>query len=142
MKNTKLNNDWEYNVLDIYNYNKSGKLDEYFDFIRNNHDCLFGDICEIGVYKGHSLISTALLLREIGSDKKVWGFDSFNGFPSYHDNDDLNKFEDLYNIGTISEEHFQDYQSNIKLKEFISGKSVSPSTIMGLVVTSIISSIV
>ena len=121
--------DWTFNVLEVYNYKLAGKLEGYFNFISKYHDKLDGDICEVGVYRGFSIIATALILKELGSDKKVWGFDSFNGFPSYHDNDDLNKFEDLYKNGTISEEHFQDYQSNIKLKEFISGKSVSPSTI-------------
>ena len=57
------------------------------------------------------------------------GFDSFSGFPSYHENDDLEKFKNLYDNKVISKEHFQDYQLNIQLKEFISGKSASPSTI-------------
>lgn len=36
---------------------------------------------EVGVYRGHTLLATALLLRELGSQKKVFGFDSFRGFP-------------------------------------------------------------
>lgn len=40
-----------------------------------------GDIVEAGVFQGHTLLATALLLRELGSDKKVVGFDSFTGFP-------------------------------------------------------------
>ena len=129
MNISKNKNDWEYNVLDIYNYNKSGKLDGYFNYIKKQHDRIEGDICEIGVYKGHSLISTALILKEIGSDKKVWGFDSFSGFPFYHANDDLSKFEELYANGVISDEHIHDFRLNIEFKEFLSGKSASPSNI-------------
>ena len=125
----KLQNDWEFNILQIYNYKISGKLKGYFDFIRQNHNNLEGDVCEVGVYRGFSIIATALLLKELGSDKKVWGFDSFFGFPSYHENDDLDKFKDLYANNSISEEHFQDYQLNIQLKEFMSDESISPSTI-------------
>jgi len=124
-----LENDWEFNVLQIYNYKLTGKLDGYFDFIRNNHDKIEGDICEIGVYRGFSIIATALLLKELGSSKKIWGFDSFSGFPAYHENDSLDKFKDLYDNGIISENHFQNCQLNVQLKEFMSGKSVSPSTI-------------
>ena len=124
-----LKNDWEFNILNVYNYKLPGKLEEYFNFIRHHHNKLNGDICEIGVYRGFSIIATALLLKELGSDKKVWGFDSFSGFPSYHENDDLEKFKNLYDNKVISKEHFQDYQLNIQLKEFISGKSASPSTI-------------
>ena len=116
-----LENDWEFNVLQIYNYKLTGKLDGYFDFIRNNHDKIEGDICEIGVYRGFSIIATALLLKELGSSKKVWGFDSFSGFPAYHENDSLDKFKDLYDNGVISENHFQNFQLNVQLKEFMSG---------------------
>ena len=68
----KFDYDWQYNVLNIYNYNKSGKLDGYFNFIRDFHNIIEGDICEVGVYKGHSLIATALMLKEIGSDKQSY----------------------------------------------------------------------
>jgi hypothetical protein len=37
----------------------------------------------------------ALMLKEIGSSKKVYGFDSFEGFPPvYHPNDDLRMFQE------------------------------------------------
>ena len=124
-----LKNDWEFNVLQVCNYKASGKLDGYFNFIKQNHNKLDGDICEIGVYRGFSIIATAMLLRDLGSDKKVWGFDSFSGFPSYHENDDLANFESLYDNGSISEKHFQDYKLNVQLKEFMSGGPILPSTI-------------
>ena len=124
-----ISQDWAFNVLEIYNYKVSGKLEGYFNFIKNYHDQLDGDICEIGVYRGFSLIATALLLKELGSDKKIWGFDSFSGFPSYHENDSLEKFEELYDLNVISEEHYFDSIQNMKYKEFMYGKNVNPSTI-------------
>jgi len=124
-----LQEDWEFNVLQIYNYKSTGKLDGYFNFIRKNHHKMDGDVCEIGVYRGFSIIATALLLKELGSDKKVYGFDSFSGFPSYHENDDLKMFEELYSNGLISERHFKSYKLNMQHKGFMSDSSVSPSTI-------------
>ena len=44
----KLKNDWEFNVLNIYNFNKFGNLKYYFDFIKKNHKKIKGDIVEWG----------------------------------------------------------------------------------------------
>jgi O-methyltransferase len=41
-----------------------------------------GDIAECGVYRGNTLVTMALYLRRNGSHKKLFGFDSFHGFPS------------------------------------------------------------
>ena len=68
-------------------------------------------------------------MKELNSDKKVFGFDSFYGFPSYHNNDDLLNFEKLYSDGDITESHYQEYVLNKKHKEFMLGKSVGSSTI-------------
>jgi hypothetical protein len=99
----RLVEDWEYDVLGVYNYQKPGPFEHYFEFIIENHACIAGDICEAGVYRGRSLLATALLLRELGSTKIVWGFDTFAGFPAYHANDDLNKFTQLYEQGVIDD---------------------------------------
>jgi len=124
-----INDDWEFNVLQIYNYKKEGKLDGYFKFIENNYDKLDGDIVEIGVFKGASLIAAALLLKELGSDKVVWGFDSFSGFPSYHELDSLSQFERLYKEGHITKEHHACYLRNLEYRGFMNKHKVSPSTI-------------
>ena len=65
-----------------------------------------GDILEFGVYRGRSLIATALLLKEIGSNKKVYGLDSFRGFPSYSHQDDPSLFESLYQLRKIFQKNF------------------------------------
>jgi hypothetical protein len=124
-----LKNDYEFNILDIYNYNKKDKLYEYYKFIEKNHNKLSGDIVEIGVYKGASLIAAAFLLKELGSKKTVWGFDSFSGFPSYHEFDNLNQFESLYESGQISKDHYECYLKNINLKEFMNKQEASPANI-------------
>ena len=124
-----LKKDWEFNVLQVYNYKASGKLDGYFNFIKQNHNKLDGDICEVGVYRGFSILATGLLLRELGSEKKVYGFDSFSGFPSYHENDQLSKFDDLYLSRDISKKHFEEYKKNIRYKEFLSKKNLDASSI-------------
>lgn len=65
-----------------------------------------GDIAEFGVYKGNSLITTALLLTRMRSKKLVHGFDSFSGFPARHPNDERTRFDELYERGNITKEHY------------------------------------
>ena len=96
---------WEFGVLGVYDYNVHGTLSGYFDFVKKNADKIDGDIVEAGVFKGKSLLGIALLLKEIGSDKKVYGFDSFYGFPTEHKNDDLSRYADLYAADKIDKGH-------------------------------------
>ena len=82
----KLEEDWEFNVLGVYNYRNPGPFDVLFKFIKENHEKLNGDILEAGVFRGKTLASVALFLKEFNSDKKVYGFDTFSGFPPvYHE---------------------------------------------------------
>lgn len=107
---------WEFNVLGIYDFNSPGKLKSYYDWIVRNHNKIDGDILEAGVFRGKSLLATGLLLKKLGSNKKVFGFDSFSGFPPvYHSNDELSVFESLRDSGAISEEH---YSKHLKLKKY------------------------
>ena len=120
---------WEFNVLNIENYRQKSKLTPYFNFIIENHATLPGDIVELGVYKGRSLLATAMLLKELGSNKRVWGFDTFGGFPSYHPNDDLQQFEKLYQNGSISEAFYEQVQLNQAYRQFLTAQPVQPSNI-------------
>lgn len=124
-----LSKDWEFNVLGIDNYNKSGKLTPYYDFIRKNHTKIAGDICEVGVFRGFSILATAMLLKELQSDKIVWGYDSFEGFPNYHSNDDLENFDLLFQEGKISKAHYEDYQLNLSYKSFVKQTELSVKNI-------------
>jgi hypothetical protein len=125
-----LTQDWEFNVLDIYNYRKPGQYKVIFDFVKKNHDLIPGDILEAGVFRGKSLIAMGMFLKEIGSNKRVFGFDSFSGFPPiYNSKDDLTTFESLYKGGKISKEHFEAVKKNIEWRKLISRKDVDIQTI-------------
>ncbi|WP_234273257.1 TylF/MycF family methyltransferase [Billgrantia zhangzhouensis] len=122
--------DWVRGVLGVANpYSKESNLRFYYDYLIRNHDKVDGDIVEAGVYKGSSLLATALLLKQLGSKKKVYGFDSFAGFPSYHYNDSLEKFDELYEKGVISKKHFSKVKKNISLRERFVGLDVNASNI-------------
>jgi len=108
-----LEEDWEFNVAGVYNYKKPGPLKNYFDFIINNHNKINGDILEAGVFKGRSLLGVALMLKEAGSNKKIYGFDTFSGFPPiYHENDDIDKFDFLFSQGKITKKHLEKVRKN------------------------------
>jgi len=113
----QLNEDWEFNVLGIYNYRKPGKLTAYFNYIVEHLGHIDGDIVEAGVFKGRTLLAVGLLLKELGSAKQVYGFDSFQGFaPVEHENDDLGKFDLLLKEGRISKEHFAKIKRNLEFR--------------------------
>jgi len=112
-----LNFNWEFNVLNIENFNIETKLSMYFNFIKENDLIANGDIIECGVFNGRSIIATAMLLKKIGSEKKVYGYDSFGGFPPvYHAKDELSYFEKLIDDKAITKKHFDAVKRNIELR--------------------------
>jgi hypothetical protein len=121
--------DWEFGVLGVYNYRKPGQFSGYYRFLIENHDRVDGDVAEVGVFRGSSLLATALLLRELGSDKLVWGFDSFSGFPGYAKQDDLGMFARLFADDRISAEHMAKVDRNIELRKTTSGKAVDVTNV-------------
>jgi hypothetical protein len=66
----------------------------WYEHIKKNAFKNDGDIFEFGVYRGKSLITAALILKELNSKKILYGFDTFDGFPppARHKLDDLNPF--------------------------------------------------
>lgn len=127
-----LDNEWEYNVLGVLNPSKAGALRFYFEFVRTYHSLLEGDIVEAGVYQGKSLIGMALMLKEIGSDKRVYGFDSFSGFPPvYHKKDDFEQFDILLSTKSIDNSHYNSFKKNLLWRSQLSGSKVNPATISG-----------
>ena len=64
--------EFELNLLEIENYQKSSesRLRFWFNHIRDNALIDNGNIFEFGVYRGSSLIASALILKEMGSKKK------------------------------------------------------------------------
>lgn len=122
--------DWEFNVLGIYNYRRNGKLKIFFDWLQSNHEKVEGDILEAGVFQGKTLLAVALFLKEIGSVKKVFGYDSFSGFPPvYHGNDDLTKFDDLYARGLITEEHLKRHQKLVEMRALLHNEKIAVQNI-------------
>lgn len=126
----RLEEDWEFNVVGVYNYKRAGQFQAIFDFIRRNHDRIAGDIVEAGVFRGSSLIALGLMLKELRSTKKVFGYDTFSGFPpGYHKKDQLDSFQELYLEGHITAEHLEKVQRNIAVRSTLSQKSVNVSDI-------------
>ena len=125
-----LHDQWEFDVLGIANYDNPGKLKPYFDWIKINHKKVDGDLAEAGVFNGKSLLSTGLLLKELGSDKRVYGFDSFSGFPSiYHAKDDISQFNDLYKTGRIDKTHYEAHQKLKKYRTILKNNDVTVKSI-------------
>jgi hypothetical protein len=125
------NNSFFYGILGIENHNVNTNTTHRFLFnaIRNNHLTCGGDIFEFGVYKGHSLISIAILLKKLGSDKKVYGFDTFSGFPSkYSEQDRFMNFE-KYNGTHFDEDLVNNAILAKNIKKAISGNDVNISNI-------------
>jgi hypothetical protein len=104
----RISEDWEFNILGIYNYRRPGPHESYFDFVRENHEFLPGDLLEAGVFRGKSLLAMALMLKDLGSNKRIYGYDTWSGFPPiYALEDGLEQWEVLYRTGRISERHFE-----------------------------------
>lgn len=96
---------WEFGSLDIH-YPDTSTLREYFGLIPEL-ESVPGNILELGVARGRSLITTGLILENLGSVKSVIGLDSFQGFPNYSPEDDFENFERLLEAGDISDEHYR-----------------------------------
>lgn len=116
---------WEHGVLDIYDWRQPGLLSAYFGVVEESLSRQ-GDLCEIGVYRGRSLVATAMYLRARGSSKLVYGFDSFSGFPEIAPEDKLERFDTLYDAGLIDEDHHRRVNRNQELLSAV-GRSGDPS---------------
>lgn len=122
--------DYLFNVVGIDNHNRasSSRLRYLYDHIRDHDTMISGDVFEFGVFRGASLLSIALLLKRIGSTKKVYGFDSFSGFPSYAPQDDLRNFE-KYGGSYFGEKTIRRANTLKKLKQLQYSTEVDGSTI-------------
>jgi len=121
--------DFEFNSLGIENFHNSKKIQYYFDFIKKNANKFKGDIYEFGVFRGKSLLSTAILLKKIKSKKKIYGFDSFQGFPSYHKYDNIKYFSYLFKIKKISKKHYDLIILNKIIEKIFHKKKISTQNI-------------
>lgn len=120
---------WESNILGVYDLATRpyrGGSRHWFDFVENGEG-LDGDFLEFGVYRGRSLVATAMLLQERASDAVAVGFDTFAGFPSTAPLDLQERFEQLYEEGRISIDHFQRVLKNRAHLDWL-GRDPHPSS--------------
>ncbi|NJL70857.1 MAG: methyltransferase [Candidatus Competibacteraceae bacterium] len=89
-----------------------------------------GDIVEAGVFRGRSILATAMVLRELNSDKVVYGYDTFTGFPPvYHDKDDIRHFESLAAAGKISSDHLAATKLLLTHRKALSRTTTAPDAL-------------
>jgi hypothetical protein len=70
-----------------------------------------------------------MVLAEQGRGKRVWGFDSFAGFPQLHSNDDFARFDELHREGRISDDLLRQVALNLELRELVAGTRMTPATV-------------
>ena len=117
---------WEFGVLGIHNP-KCSTLTPYFSLLEELRD-IPGNILELGVAKGSSLITTGLILQELDSEKSVIGIDTFSGFPELSSEDMPEAFHGLRQRGLITESHYLKVLHNWELVK-LRGDKISPSNI-------------
>ena len=112
----KITNEYELNLLGIEGLYKQiiSQHRFWYEHVKKNALKNDGDIFEFGVYKGKSLITVALILKAMNSKKKIYGFDSFSGFPSSSKFDDLKEFK---NDKYFSKKFQNDFKKFLKLKK-------------------------
>jgi hypothetical protein len=91
----------------------------WYNHIKKNALINDGDIFEFGIYRGRSLITAALILKELNSKKKIYGFDTFSGLPPKSKFDDFKNFK---NKKYFSKKHQNEHKKFLQLKKNITGK--------------------
>ena len=97
----------------------------WYEHLKNNALKKDGDIFEFGVYEGSSLIAAALILKKLKSKKKIYGFDSFKGFPQISRFDELKNFKNKNYFSKKFQNQvkkFYDFKRTLmNIKKFIPG---------------------
>lgn len=86
----------------------------WYKHIEKNASKNDGDLFEFGVYRGRSLITAALILKELNPKKKIFGFDTFSGLPKSSKFDDLIQFQKKK---YFSKKHAKEISNNTMLKK-------------------------
>jgi len=90
------------------------------------HNQIKGDIIELGVFNGRSLLTMALLLKKIKSKKIIYGFDTFSGFPLISKEDHIKNFK---NKKYFSHFHFLETKKNEFIKRMFLNEKINVSNI-------------
>lgn len=104
------------NILETdINHLSSSPLRFFYKYIIENEKKIEGDILDLGVFRGRSLLTIAIILKKLNSKKKVYGFDTFSGFPKLSRYDQRENFK---NNKYFSQAHLKqsDFFWNIKEK--------------------------
>ncbi len=120
---------WEFNTLNIYNFNKDGPYSGVFEYLKNNESNLFGEVLEAGSFKGRMTLALGIFLNIIKSSKKVYAFDTFEGFPSYSKYDHIDYFWSLFKSGEITNDHFNKVKKLISIKNAVQIENLTPANI-------------
>ena len=130
--NLKTLKSWEINYLELFNLNRGSQLYFYFKFLRSKtFTKIDGDVVESGVFRGKSLITTALTLNSLNrnNNKKIWGYDTFSGFPKLSNLDKKENFLKLYKDKIISKSHYEDVLKLQKYHKAFKSKNVNAKNI-------------
>ena len=85
---------------------------------------------ETGVFKGSTILALGLFLKKIKSNKKIFGFDSFSGFPSINlKKDDLSLFYYMYKKRIINKNHYNQVKQLISTKKIIYNNKIKSKEI-------------
>lgn len=123
---------WEKNYLGIETIQDKGKLFFYFKFLKSKtFNKISGDVVEAGVYNGTSLISSALFMKSQNTlkNKKIWGYDTFQGFPKISLLDQPKNFRFLYKKNKISKIHFEKILKLNKFHKILKSDKISANNI-------------
>lgn len=104
---------WEFGALGVHNPRLS-TYSPFFNLVRST-EMVTGDVLELGVARGASLLTTGLILEEVGSSRKVLGIDTFSGFPETSPEDEFDQFYALFESGLITREHLESAELNREL---------------------------
>ena len=106
---------WEFDVLKIYNPMRRGHLAVWFDFLSQQVASVPGDVVEAGVFQGKSFLAAGYVLREVAPSKKIYGYDTFSGFPPVAvPEDDPAQFRQLADQGRITPQHVDRVTRNLE----------------------------
>jgi len=73
-----------------------------------------GSVIECGVFRGGSLVKIGARLRESGSDKKIYGVDTFEGHPFQSEEDVPDNGRIVHRTGLFADNHMEKVQKCLK----------------------------
>ena len=119
--------DWFYNICKIDNpFSETSPQRSLYSKIFSQDTNTFCNAVEFGVFRGHTLIPTAIALKFVGSPFKIFGFDSFTGFTevSFSKYDQPSFFHELFSAQIISEKHLKSVSIEQNLRSFFHGNTL------------------